>query len=85
MTHSNITASFPTQTTLLMMFTPETTPADFARLERALLSVLPPRRSFQAACAAACRACTFPARALFSPSETLPLSECENRILADAT
>lgn len=25
-----------------------------------------------------------PREALFSPSETLPLSECENRILADA-
>ena len=47
LTHSNIYCEFSDADHLVMMFTPETTPADFARLERALLSVLPPRRSFQ--------------------------------------
>ena len=41
LTHHNIYCEFSDADHLVMMFTPETTPADFARLERALLSVLP--------------------------------------------
>ena len=47
LTHHNIYCEFSDADHLVMMFTPETTPADFARLERALLSVLPARRSFK--------------------------------------
>lgn len=68
-----------------MMFTPETTPADFARLERALLSVLPaPAILSKPPVPPHAERVLSPREALFSLSETLPLSECENRILADA-
>lgn len=82
---SNIYCEFSDADHLVMMFTPETTPADFARLERALLSVpradailskppVPPRAERVLS----------PREALFSPSEMLPLAQCENRVLADA-
>ena len=85
LTHHNIYCEFSDADHLVMMFTPETTPADFARLERALLSVLPaPAILSKPPVPPHAERVLSPREALFSPSETLPLSECENRILADA-
>ena len=85
LTHSNIYCEFSDADHLVMMFTPETTPADFARLERALLSVLPaPAILSKPPVPPHAERVLSPREALFSPSETLPLSECKNPILADA-
>ena len=85
LTHHNIYCEFSDADHLVMMFTPETTPADFARLERALLSVLPaPAILSKPPVPPHAERVLSPREALFSPSKTLPLSECENRILADA-
>ena len=85
LTHHNIYCEFSDADHLVMMFTPETTPADFARLERALLSVLPaPAILSKPPVPPHAERVLSPREALFSPSETLPLSECKNRILADA-
>ena len=85
LTHHNIYCEFSDADHLVMMFTPETTPADFACLERALLSVLPaPAILSKPPVPPHAERVLSPREALFSPSETLPLSECENRILADA-
>lgn len=63
LTHHNIYCEFSDADHLVMMFTPETTPADFAPSRaRAALRSARPGDPFKAACAAACRACTFPAR-----------------------
>ncbi len=84
LTHSNIYCEFSDADHLVMMFTPETTPADFARLERALLAVLPAPAILSKPPVPPHAERVLSRAALFSPSETLPLSECENRILADA-
>ena len=85
LTHHNIYCEFSDADHLVMMFTPEITPADFSRLEHALLSVLPaPAILSKPPVPPHAERVLSPREALFSPSETLPLSECENRILADA-
>lgn len=70
---------------LVAMFTPETDPADFDRLERALCAVerqapipdMPPLPGRPA------RVCA-PRTALFSPAALLPVENCVGRVLAAA-
>ncbi len=71
---------------LVAMFTPETSSADFARLERALCAV--PRRApildAPPIPGRPARVCS-PRTAMFSPMEPLPVENCLGRVLASAT
>lgn len=71
---------------LVLMLTPELTPAQLSRLEKVLIdiprkpaiSALPPMLPMPKQCCTA-------RQALFSPSLSLPVSECLGKVLAQAT
>lgn len=70
---------------LVMMCTPETSPEDFNRLERALLKVM--RKAPIADCPPTPptpERVLSPREALLSPHEALPLDACRGRVLASA-
>ena len=82
----HIVSEFADPDFLVLMLTPENTPADLDVLEQALLSIpgrapiseRPPRfHPGQRVCS--------PREAMLFPMQTLPVSECEGRILAAAT
>ena len=82
----HIVSEFADPDFLVLMLTPENTLAELDTLAEALLSIpakapiLEPLPRFQPGC----RVCS-PREAMLSPTETLPVTECEGRVLAAAT
>ncbi len=81
----NIFPEFADESHIVFMFTPENTPQELARLEQALLAL--PKREPRDCVLPQCRpeAVLTPRQAAFGPKETVPVSQSQGRILADAS
>ena len=83
---SNIFWEFCDRDHLVLMLTPENSAEELERLENCLLS-LPRKAPLEESTPLVCRCETVlsPREAMLSPSETLPVEQCEGRILAAAS
>ena len=81
----NIFPEFADESHIVFMFTPENTPEELARLEQALLAL--PKREPRDCVLPQCRpeAVLTPRQAAFGQKETVPVSQSQGRILADAS
>lgn len=81
----NIFPEFADESHIVFMFTPENTPEELVRLEQALLAM--PKREPRDCVLPQCRpeAVLTPQQAAFGQKETVPVSQSQGRILADAS